>query len=497
MPDVPHPAPPTPGVPLSALLARAGLGLRQIAGPRADADVHWVHTSEMADPEPYLLGGELLLTAGVHLDAAAGDGAYLDGYAERTVAAGAVALGFGIAPVHDAVPPALVAACDRHGLRLLEVPAGTPFTAVESAVWQAMAEARHRELTRISEGQRALATAAAGPDPVPAVLRTLARQVGGWAAVTGAGGDGELAAAGPRPPAAALAAVARLARRVTVPGGPASAGEAPADGADRHLAAYALGGRAPDRTFALAVAAPPPDPAARAVVGVATVLLSLLTGPYAEPAAGGHAAALVRLLLGDRPAEVAPLLGHPQWTVVHARARRGNGAPAAALAAGLGTPLVAADGDTVRALVPAGREVAPQPGWTLGVSEPVPVSALAAGDAHAAAALRRAVAGRAPLVRHRSPGVGGTGGIAALVPPAEARAHAAAVLAPLDGAPALRETLHTWLSLHGSWDRTATALGIHRNTVRQRIARAAALLGTDPDDPDVRMELWFALGHHD
>ncbi|MFI8995331.1 PucR family transcriptional regulator [Streptomyces sp. NPDC053542] len=514
-----HSPPPTPGVPLSALLARADLGLRQIAGPRADAHIHWVHTSEMADPEPYLLGGELLLTAGVHLDEAAGSGAYLDGYAERTVAAGAVALGFGIAPVHDAVPRALVAACDRYGLRLLEVPAGTPFTAVESAVWQAMTEARHRELTRIGDGQRALAVAAAGPDPVPAVLGTLARQVGGWAAVSGPGGDGELAAAGPRPPAPARTAAARLARRVTtpggpaaasdtpvvavpggeaaVPGGPAAASDTPPEAAATHLAAYALGGRAPDRTRALVVAAPPPDPAARALVGVAAVLLSLLTGPYAEAADGGHSAALVRLLLGDGPADVAPLLKHPHWTVVHARARRGNEAPAAALAAGLGTSLVAPGEDAVRALVPAGREVTAQPGWTLGVSEPVPVSALAAGDAHAAAALRRAVAGRTPVVRHRSPGVGGTGGVAALVPPAEARAHAAAVLAPLDGAPALRETLRTWLSLHGSWDRTATALGIHRNTVRQRIARVAALLDTDPDDPDVRMELWFALGRLD
>ncbi|MFC6061738.1 PucR family transcriptional regulator [Streptomyces ochraceiscleroticus] len=535
MADAPHHSPPpTPGVPLSALLARADLGLRQIAGPRADADIHWVHTSEMADPEPYLLGGELLLTAGVHLDEAAGSGAYLDGYAERTVAAGAVALGFGIAPVHDAVPRALVAACDRYGLRLLEVPAGTPFTAVESAVWQAMTEARHRELTRIGDGQRALAAAAGGPDPVPAVLRTLARQVGGWAAVSGPGGDGELAAAGPRLPAPARSAAARLARRVATPGGPAAASDtlaaavpgspaaasdtpvaaapgdpvgavpgdpaaasdAPAEAAGTHLAAYALGGRAPERTRALIVAAPPPDPAARAVVGVAAVLLSLLTGPYAEAADGGHSAALVRLLLGEGPADVAPLLKHPHWTVVHARARRGGEAPAAALAAGLGTSLVAPGDDTVRALVPAGREVTAQPGWTLGVSEPVPVSTLPAGDAHAAAALRRAVAGRTPLVRHRSPGIGGTGGVAALVPPAEARAHAAAVLAPLDGTPALRETLRTWLSLHGSWDRTATALGIHRNTVRQRIARVAALLDTDPDDPDVRMELWFALGTH-
>ncbi|RSN86603.1 hypothetical protein DMH26_32845, partial [Streptomyces sp. WAC 05379] len=68
-----------------------------------------------------------------------------------------------------------------------------------------------------------------------------------------------------------------------------------------------------------------------------------------------------------------------------------------------------------------------------------------------------------------------------------------ALLAPLT--PPLAETLRTWLSLHGSWDRTAVALAVHRNTVRQRIARCAALLGTDLDDPDVRMELWFALRH--
>ncbi|MEU1164942.1 helix-turn-helix domain-containing protein, partial [Streptomyces sp. NPDC005921] len=70
---------------------------------------------------------------------------------------------------------------------------------------------------------------------------------------------------------------------------------------------------------------------------------------------------------------------------------------------------------------------------------------------------------------------------------------ARALLAPLAEHPALTETLRTWLSLHGSWDRTAVALAVHRNTVRQRIARCAALLDAELDDPDVRMELWFAL----
>ncbi|MDF3147179.1 PucR family transcriptional regulator ligand-binding domain-containing protein, partial [Streptomyces sp. T21Q-yed] len=133
---MPDPAvPPTPPVPLSALLAREDLGLRQIAGPTdADADghgdgngdtgtvIHWAHTSEMADPYPYLLGGELLLTAGVHIPEAAGSGTYFDDYVSRIVAAGGAALGFGLAPVHDTVPRALVAACDAYGLPLLEVP---------------------------------------------------------------------------------------------------------------------------------------------------------------------------------------------------------------------------------------------------------------------------------------------------------------------------------------------------------------------------------------
>ncbi|WP_309053323.1 PucR family transcriptional regulator ligand-binding domain-containing protein, partial [Streptomyces sp.] len=104
-----HPAstPPAPPVPLAALLARRELGLRLLTGPE-DASLHWVHTSEMADPYPYLLGGELLLTAGVQLEDPAR-------FVERVVEAGAAALGFGVTPVYDTVPAELVAACARHG----------------------------------------------------------------------------------------------------------------------------------------------------------------------------------------------------------------------------------------------------------------------------------------------------------------------------------------------------------------------------------------------
>ncbi len=75
----------------------------------------------------------------------------------------------------------------------------------------------------------------------------------------------------------------------------------------------------------------------------------------------------------------------------------------------------------------------------------------------------------------------------------EAAAYARQLLEPLTEP--LTETLRTWLSLHGNWDRTAVALDVHRNTVRQRIARCAALLDADLDDADVRMEFWMALRH--
>ncbi len=568
---MPELTPPTTAVPLSSLLLRADLGLRQVAGPPADeVQVYWVHTSEMADPVPYLLGGELLLTAGVHFaegasgisgsgireaagigdsdvreahgfgDSGAGEargtgdsgaaeargigaaasgggdgGAYLERYVTRTVEAGAAALGFGLAPVHDTTPPALVTACERHGLPLLEVPPRTPFTAVARAVWQAMAEARHRELRRITKAQQGLASAAARPDAVPAVLRQLAHHLDARAALLDPRGA-ELYAAGPpvgpevRAALSALAAVVRPDR----PGAPASATDA-VGGA--RLAAYALAGGAPGEGGpVLVLATERREFREQTIAAMAAVLLSLLTGPYRGAGDEQRTAALVRLLLGAAPDEAAGLLTEApdsasRWVVVHARRRGattsrgaapgpaagsahhrrapGDARAAGELAAALGTALVDAADGTLRALLPEEREVTARPGWTLGVSEPVPPSALPTADAQAAAALRRAVAHRTALERHRS----ARAGFASLVAEGEARAYAVARLAPLAGSPALVDTLRAWISLHGSWDRAAVALGVHRNTVRQRIARAAVLLEADLDDAEVRADLWFAL----
>ncbi|MFD7626148.1 helix-turn-helix domain-containing protein [Streptomyces sp. NPDC059851] len=483
--------PPVPPVALGALLGDRELGLRHLAGP-AEAWVHGVHASEMADPSPYLLGGELLLTAGAGPQDAAGGhvpagpspagegpagegpaGASYDQYVARLVAAGAAALGFGVAPVHEEVPAALADACARHGLPLLEVPPHTPFTAVARAVWRLMAEARTRELRRVTEAQQALTAAAARPDPVPAVLSRLAASLGGYVVLWP---DGRTA--GTPPPTGGDADVAApldaLMARVGRAGGPATATD---QAGGRHLAAYALGRPSAGRHAALGTATPARTPGDHTVASVAAVLLTLLT---AERPAGDEAAALVRLLLGGAPAEV---LGPGPWYAVHARGG-GTDPDPRALAAALGTVLLdPRPGPGVRLLTD--RDPGPQSGWRLGVSAPAAPEALPTADAQARRALDRAEAARAPLARHTDPGFAG------LVGEAEARAHAEALLAPL--APVLRETLRGWLAHHGSWDRSAAALGVHRNTVRQRIARCSVLLGRDLDDPDARAELWFAL----
>ncbi|MCA0378877.1 MAG: PucR family transcriptional regulator ligand-binding domain-containing protein [Actinobacteria bacterium] len=57
----------------------------------------------------------------------------------------------------------------------------------------------------------------------------------------------------------------------------------------------------------------------------------------------------------------------------------------------------------------------------------------------------------------------------------------------------LQHSLSTWLAHHGQTSAAATALGVHRHTLRTRVSTAESLLQRDLDDPDTRAELWAAL----
>ena len=58
------------GVSVGWLIEQRQLGLVVLAGAsELDRRIEWVHSIELADPTPWLRGGELLLTTGLHLPA--------------------------------------------------------------------------------------------------------------------------------------------------------------------------------------------------------------------------------------------------------------------------------------------------------------------------------------------------------------------------------------------------------------------------------------------
>ncbi|WP_460369696.1 PucR family transcriptional regulator ligand-binding domain-containing protein, partial [Actinocorallia lasiicapitis] len=156
---------------LASVAGLPQLALRPLTSAPLDVPVRWVAVSELADPTPFLEGGELLLTTGMRL-------AEPDSYVRRLAGRGVAGLGFGVGVGHDAVPDALVEAAQEHGLPLLEVPRPTPFVAIGKAVSRMLAAEQYEDVTRAFQAQRELTRAALrGPD---AVVARLARELRGW-----------------------------------------------------------------------------------------------------------------------------------------------------------------------------------------------------------------------------------------------------------------------------------------------------------------------------
>jgi purine catabolism regulator len=124
-----------------------------------------------------------------------------------------------------------------------------------------------------------------------------------------------------------------------------------------------------------------------------------------------------------------------------------------------------------------------------GVSSPATIGTLAAALAQATASRDRTTA-EAPVSAFDD--LAG-GGMLALLQTEDARAVAAASLAPLTGDPMLLATLRTWLDHNGVFDAAARDLGIHRHTLRARVAEAERLLGRDLAPFSARADLYAAL----
>ncbi|MEU7478016.1 helix-turn-helix domain-containing protein [Lentzea sp. NPDC042327] len=222
------------------------------------------------------------------------------------------------------------------------------------------------------------------------------------------------------------------------------------------------------------------SPAERAVVAVALALLGLLRRDV-EGERGRIARLAAAALLRAEATDVEDVLGPGPHRVVAGRSREDHDV----LARRYG-PLVSKLGDGFLALVPAGFAVS----GPVGVSSPVPAgvpsaAAFGAAAAEASGLLARAVATGSPALPASD--------LTSLLDPAVAAAFARRELAALLGRPELVETLRAWLGRHGSWDRTAEVLGVHRNSVRHRIAHVERLLGRDLGSADARAALWLAL----
>ncbi|GAA4838347.1 PucR family transcriptional regulator [Saccharopolyspora rosea] len=483
-------------VPLREVVTAPGLALQVVDGsarPGAlDLPVCWAHVSELRDPAPYLLGGELLLTAGVNMSAADDLGDYVAGL----LAAGVTALGFGLTPpMHDRLPEPLRDACVDQGLPLLVVPRRTPFLAISRTVAVAVAEAAQREQRRLAVAREALARAAQGG--LAALVRELADRVDGWAALVGA--HDERVAAHRAPAAWPPAELPDLFARLRAGRGRRSATTALADGTS--VLAQPVSPQAAGSRLLVVGRRDRFGETDRAVVAAATTLLGLVGG--AGPASTALAGATTGLLLGALPrgAALARLLPGTGYRVVagapRRRSRPGGPTDHAWLVERLGTPLVDLTGDggftavvTERPSRDALAAVHGQ-GWVPVVSRHCDADALPRAAGEVTDLLARGLALDRPVVAEDA-----DLGLSTAVRPEAAAAFAADVLAPLRRADAqggLVEVLRTWLAHHGGWEATATALGIHRNSVRHRIAQVERALGVDLADPEVRMQLWFAL----
>lgn len=518
---------------LASLVHHSALKLTVRAGAdRLDVPVRWAHASELADPVPYMEGGELLLITALKLDAE--DPEAMRRYVRRLAGAGVVGLGFAVGVHYEDIPDALVAAAREEGLPLLGVPRRTPFLAISKAVSAAIAADQYQAVTAGFAAQRELTRQALTEGP-EGLLTALAAQVAGWAALYDA--SGAVVATAPEWAGRRAARLTADVERIRERPAPASAVVGGPGNEDR-VELHSLGtGRRPRAALAVGTAAAL-GTAERYAVHSAIALLTLTTerSRSLQAAEQRIGAAVLRMLLAGQPDHARAVAGDLYGGLLDApfrmvlaesapAARTGGGDPLAALTeavesaaarageAVLAVPdgerlvVLAADGGAALAAcgdhataLEAARATGEQSGaeeddLVVGVSAPVGPIAAAAGYKQAEQSLSVARRRGRVYVEHEQLA---SGSVLPLLADDAVRAFADGLLRPLyehdtTGRGDLVASLRAWLSRHGQWDAAAADLGVHRHTLRYRMRRVEEILGRSLDDPDVRMELWLSL----
>ena len=458
---------------LPDLLAAGGLNLtRHGTAPLSGRPIQWVAVTELEDPSPFLGGGEVVLTTGARHHSTVAQQRFVQGANK----AGALAIGFGTGLGHSTVPAPLLAEADRLGLPVFEVPYGTPFMALGRLVADSLSEQHVAQLHQLLSAHRILAETLLSGKGLPGLLAELSTLVEAGVALFQ---YGSLVSATDTPDATW--------RRIPV----------------------ATGMR--DRcTLAIGEPSVQPD-----IVAYAQSLIGVeLSNQAARRATSRKAAGT---LLGDvvdgrlAGADAAVRLQsagidtsrRQVILLVEVASGQVRGLPSLPLPAAFDGMPTAVHQNRLAVVVPAGQagrlsEALSTYLFGAGLTAKVGVGGAYAEPAglrwsyfEAREALRRGAAVNEPeklsltslLMAGRD------------VPLADLAAEALDPLEAFDtthGAQ-LIPTLETYLALNGSVAAVAADLGLHRNTVRYRLAQIADLTGYDPALTADRVHLYLAL----
>ncbi len=489
---------------VAELIADPELGLELVAGHSGTArEIEAAAVSELANPGPWLQGGELLLTIGLLLpDTNDGCRSYL---AELdAVGVQAVGLGLGAELPHQRAPGRLIAAADEIGMPLLTVPDPVPFIAVTKAVFAYRARAERKELEWALETQRALTAAAVTPGGLLGILAAHSEATGRTGVVIDL--LGRVLAESDPGGEALVARLSGLLASVRDQGLSAAAADI-SDGRRREL--HALGARRL-RAWVL-IDGPAEQPAAHQVSGDLVSLLSLeLERRHGLNTAQrrGRAQVLDRLTRATVDDVVAARwltsVGLPDADLRAAAVAAPHDADelAADLLITLPDALVRVVGEVVELAVPLDTDL---PGVlatlaadrAAGIGIAVRPGALVVSLRQARSALptsrvqgRHMHADEIASARLLLNTVGAKG----------LQAYADAVLGPLDATDRAAELLRgltAFLEHNGHWGTAASALRVHRHTMRNRIDAVERLTGRRMNSAQDRHELWLALRARD
>ena len=513
-----------------------GLDVRLLCGEAGlGAPVRWVHISELADPTPWLSGGEVLLSTGMALSGPDEQRAYVERLADHGVAA----LGFGTGIAHDTVPAPLLEVAQARGFPVFEIPYAVPFLAITESAFTRLVSEEYAVVRQALAAQERLERIVLAERGLGALAAALAEVIDGSVLVLDPRGDllaGHDVRRGRGEPA-----VAELARQVRAQ----ASGSAPRvymeHGAGLVLEVPGGGDHSGEGWLVAARDAGPLSDFHRLTLRWAVTLIGLellrarvageterrLAGDVMASLAAGElrGAELARRLepfgLGERVAVMA--LDGPEEDGLREALRAEVGACLVACLEGRAWAIVPAPADAEAAALAqrvgerlADRRAMPVRiglGRGMGAADArrslhearyaletlkvgTPVAAAAGARSNGAPQPVAETQARVRVATHRD--IGAFALLLSLHDDESLRVFCDTILEPIETSQGaysdeLIRSLEAFIEENGQWERAAKRLDCHRHTLRYRIRRIEELTGRELDSARDRIDFWLAL----